>query len=74
MEEFDPLSVPTVTQLLQEIDDWSGEETDKKMQDWEKTSLKPYVDYFRRFVAGLVDEEKPALKREREEGADAMEF
>ncbi|CAN9083402.1 unnamed protein product [Alternaria alternata] len=74
VEEFDPLSVPTVTQLLQEIDDWSGEETDKKMQDWEKTSLKPYVDYFRRFVAGLVDEEKPALKREREEGADAMEF
>ncbi|KAI4609951.1 hypothetical protein J4E83_008516 [Alternaria metachromatica] len=74
VEDFDPLSVPTVTQLLQEIDDWSGEETDKKIQDWEKTSLKPYVDYFRRFVAGLVDEDKPALKREREEGADAMEF
>ncbi|KNG48105.1 prim-pol domain-containing protein [Stemphylium lycopersici] len=74
VEEFDPLSVPTVTQLLQEIDDWSGKETDKKMQDWEKTSLKPYVDYFRRFVAALLEEEKPAMKREREEGADAMEF
>jgi DNA primase small subunit len=74
VEDFDPLSVPTVTQLLQEIDDWQGEEGGKKMQDWEKTSLKPYVDYFRRFVAGLIEEEKPILKREREDGADAMEF
>jgi DNA primase small subunit len=74
VEEFDPLSVPTVTQLLQEIDEWNGEEGDKKIQDWEKTSLKPYVDYFRKFVADLMDEEKPALKRERQEGADAMDF
>lgn len=74
VEEFDPLSVPTVTQLLQEIDEWEGEEGEKKMQDWEKTSLKPYVDYFRKFVANLMEEEKPALKRERQEGTDAMEF
>jgi DNA primase small subunit len=74
VEEFDPLNVPTVTQLLQEIDEWEGEDSEKKMQDWEKTSLKPYVDYFRRFVAGLMEEEKPALKRERQEGTDAMEF
>ncbi|KAJ4312373.1 p48 polypeptide of DNA primase [Neodidymelliopsis sp. IMI 364377] len=74
VEEFDPLGVPTVTQLLQEIDEWEGDESEKKLQDWEKTSLKPYVDYFRKFVAGLMDEEKPALKRERQEGADAMEF
>jgi DNA primase small subunit len=73
VEEFDPLGVPTVTQLLTEIDEWEGEEGEKKMQDWEKTSLKPYVDYFRRFVAGLM-EDKPLVKREREEGADAMEF
>jgi DNA primase small subunit len=74
VEEFDPLGVPTVTQLLQEIDEWEGDEGEKKLQDWEKTSLKPYVDYFRKFVADLMDEEKPALKRERQEGADAMEF
>ncbi|KAL6711628.1 p48 polypeptide of DNA primase [Coniothyrium glycines] len=69
VEEFDPLGVPTVTQLLQEIDDWDGE---NKSHDWEKTSLKPYVDYFRKFVAGLIDEEKP-VKREREDG-EGMEF
>lgn len=74
VEEFDPLSVPTVTQLLQEIDEWDGEEGEKKLQDWEKTSLKPYVDYFRKFVSGLMEEEKPVLKRERQDGAEGMEF
>ncbi|KAF2134828.1 prim-pol domain-containing protein [Dothidotthia symphoricarpi CBS 119687] len=75
VEEFDPLGVPTVTQLLAEIDEWQGEEGEKKVQDWEKTSLKPYVETFRRFVAALLEEEKPIKReREREEGTDAMEF
>ncbi|KAF2747163.1 DNA primase small subunit [Sporormia fimetaria CBS 119925] len=72
-EEFDPLDVPTVTQLLAEIDEWKGdEETEgKKVADWEKTSLKPYVEFFRAFVNGLM-KEGGGMKREREE--DAMEF
>lgn len=74
VEDFDPLGVPTVTQLLQEIDDWDGVEEKKKTMDWEKTSLKPYVEFFRRFVAGLVDEEKGGVKRERDDGVDGMEF
>lgn len=43
--------------------------------DYEKTSLKPYVDLFRRFVAALVKEEM-GVKREREEyeKGNAMEF
>jgi DNA primase small subunit len=73
VEEFDPLGVPTVTQLLTEIDEWECDDA-KKVQDWEKTSLKPYIEYFKRFVAGLLNEEKPALKREREDEVDAMEF
>ncbi|KAF2661740.1 prim-pol domain-containing protein [Lophiostoma macrostomum CBS 122681] len=73
VEEFDPLGVPTVTQLLQEIDEWRGEEGEKKVPDWDKTSLKPYVDFFRGFVASLLRDEKGAVKREREDG-DAMEF
>ncbi|KAH7119130.1 hypothetical protein B0J11DRAFT_582908 [Dendryphion nanum] len=72
VEEFDPLGVPTVTELLAEIDEWEGDETDKKIPDWEKTSLKPYVDFFRGFIAGLLREEKGGVKRERE-GED-MEF
>ncbi|KAF1973311.1 DNA primase small subunit [Bimuria novae-zelandiae CBS 107.79] len=76
VDEFDPLSVPKVTELLVEIDQWKGEDGEKKIQDWEKTSLKPYIDFFRVFVAGLLREgkEKAMVKREREENGDTMEF
>ncbi|KAJ4303596.1 p48 polypeptide of DNA primase [Kalmusia sp. IMI 367209] len=76
VEEFDPLAVPKVTELLVEIDEWQGEDVEKKVQDWEKTSLKPYIDYFRVFVAGLLKEEKDksGIKREREDNGEAMEF
>ncbi|KAG2413742.1 DNA primase small subunit [Aspergillus terreus] len=98
-EQFDPFSVPTVTQLLSEIDAWDaehpntgGETTEvegsapndsdargsRKLQDYEKTSLKPYVDYFRSFIAGLLKEERTG-KRERndettEVKTESMEF
>ena len=123
LDAFDPLAVPTVTQLLGEIDAWdrraegpagpegpegsegtggAGEvdgrrnaEDDglsdeerrmmnggkananangntngngngiRKMADYEKTSLKPYVDCFRAFVAGLLRDERGGGKRER---------
>ncbi|KAI6803525.1 prim-pol domain-containing protein [Hortaea werneckii] len=82
LEEFDPLEVPTITQLLQEIDDWEQKSTglsseDKaKVQDWQKTSLKPYVEYFRGHVATLIKSENTG-KRGRDEadgGAESMEF
>ena len=82
LEKFDPLGVPTVTELLGEIDAWDSankkpdrgdaDDESKKLQDYEKTSLKPYVDYFRAHVAHLLKEEK-GVKREREDG-DPMEF
>ncbi len=76
LDDFDPLGVPTVQNLLQEIDDWEGDEDSsaKPVQDWEKTSLKPYVEQFRSFVSALTkDENDVKVKRERD-GADAMEF
>jgi DNA primase small subunit len=83
LEAFDPLGVPTVTELLRQIDQWqipsdadAGE--GKIIQDWEKTSLKPYVEYFRSFVMALIrDEKRVKIKRERDETApttEAMEF
>jgi DNA primase small subunit len=78
LEEFDPFSVPTVSELLDQIDSWDEEhktegEPEKKLADWEKTALKPYVDFFRAFVSGLLKDEK-VVKREREDIVDPMEF
>lgn len=93
-DQFDPLSVPTVTELLSEIDaydakhpggssdgavDGEGSTPDsRRLQDYEKTRLKPHVDYFRSFIANLTKDERSSGKRERggEELAmtDAMEF
>lgn len=82
LKSFDPLAVPTVTELLTEIDDWDhvakkdyreGEgDEGKKLQDYERTSLKPYVEYFKSHVAHLLKQEQ-GVKRERDE-SDAMEF
>lgn len=100
-ENFDPLTVPTAMQLLNEIDEYDAKhpagtaEADapevegsamngsdmkggRKLQDYEKTSLKPYIDFFRSFIAGLMKEER-AGKRERDGNepavkADPMEF
>lgn len=79
-EQFDPLTVPKVTELLREIDDFKGgvdEEMDdsmpngtasqKKVHDWEKTRLKPYYNLFNDFVSKLVKSEAVSLKRERDE-------
>ncbi|KAJ9611155.1 p48 polypeptide of DNA primase [Cladophialophora chaetospira] len=91
-EAFDPLSVPKVTELLAEVDQFGGTEdgdeqgngyvedgvTMRKLNDWEKTSLKPYVELFDGFVRGLLKSEVVRVKRERDEdgvtGADGMEF
>ena len=77
VDDFDPLEVPRVTDLLQQIDDWKGNSMDvdgrKKTEDYEKTSLKPYVDYFRGFVSTFLKDEQGAKRRRDEEG-EAMEF
>lgn len=51
-----------------------GEAGKKNIADWEKTSLKPYIEFFRSFVLALMrDERDPKVKRERDEG-EGMEF
>ena len=89
VERFDPETVPTVTELLREVDEWTGGDgegdvsmegangggAERRVQDWEKTRLKPYVEYFRRFAAELVQaEQKASAKRKVEESGAAMEF
>ncbi|KAI1820090.1 prim-pol domain-containing protein [Xylaria intraflava] len=76
LEDFDPTAVPTVQGLLAEIDAWKGPDDapDKSPADWEKTSLKPYIEQFRSFVLALMrDERDPKVKRERDE-SESLEF
>jgi DNA primase small subunit len=91
-EAFDPLSVPKVTELLAEVDQYGNPEggaeqtngyvedgvTMRKLNDWEKTSLKPYVELFDGFVRSLLKSEVVRVKRERDDdgvsGPDGMEF
>lgn len=88
LEAFDPLAVPTVQGLLGEIDAWAvengdaaaaagavqeGDNSNKSvLQDWEKTSLRPYIEQFRAFVSGLLKDEMAdvKVKRERDESMD----
>lgn len=77
LSRFNPLSVPTVTDLLGEIDAFDRQAIKQdgdviKTYDYEKTSLRPYVDYFRSYISGLLRDEK-GVKIEREEDS-AMEF
>ncbi|KAI1125235.1 DNA primase small subunit [Nemania abortiva] len=76
LDEFDPMAVPTVQELRAEIDSWTGENGDggKAPEDWEKTSLKPYIEHFRSFVLALMrDERDPKVKREKEEN-EGLDF
>lgn len=77
LTEFDPLGVPTSTKLLGEIDEFDRRHVkdngdDQKVPDYEKTSLRPYVDYFKDHVGALLRDES-RVKREREED-NTMEF
>lgn len=78
LKEFDPFSVPTVTDLLREIDQFDGQHMEidgekQKIQDYSKTSLKPYVDYFQSYVSVLLQGEN-GVKRARQDDSSTIEF
>lgn len=73
---FDPTTSPNLRQIQQEIEEWDSNKnnvSDRKVHDYEKTSLKPYVELFGRFVNDLVKSEIGSVKREREEDSH-LEF
>ncbi|KAF7375957.1 DNA primase [Mycena sanguinolenta] len=54
IEEFDPEAVPTVNQLIRELD--TTAENAEHHSDWERTSLKPYVDMLDRHNQRIMEE------------------
>ncbi|KAI9591659.1 hypothetical protein BDF19DRAFT_454206 [Syncephalis fuscata] len=78
-EQFNPLTVPTVDDLINEINAYDAQvakdqqvndnngSTRRKVLDMEKTSLKPYIQSFKSFVNQVV-------KDEVKQNQDDMEF
>ncbi|KAI0631346.1 prim-pol domain-containing protein [Trametes polyzona] len=79
IDRFDPAAVPTVAQLLSELDRapvagaggengaaaGGGEQQQPQQHhaDWEKTSLKPYVDMLDKHVQGLLEETRKVKQK-----------
>lgn len=80
VDSFDPFEVPTVNQLLEQINTYKSSSPDhsgisERVHDIEKTSLVSYVTYFRRFVSGLTkDEYSNKRRREGEQAEIDLEF
>ncbi|XP_066193553.1 DNA primase small subunit [Sylvia atricapilla] len=62
LDQFDPFAVPTISSLCQELDtagsdgereDTGETEPKRRMRDYKKTSLAPYVRVFEQFVEGM---------------------
>merc|ERR1712176_1550282 len=46
VDSFDPFTVPTLKEVITEVDNWSGDPT---VLDYSKTSLKSSIDMFKKF-------------------------
>jgi len=61
-----------VTGLIADVDEWETSAEvpgTEKLSDWEKTSLKPYIQYFKGYVARITRDEM-RVKNEKEELKD----
>ncbi|CCM00228.1 uncharacterized protein FIBRA_02256 [Fibroporia radiculosa] len=71
VDTFDPERVPTVAQLLQELDKIpaaADSGATEHHSDWERTSLKPYIEMLDRHVAGLMEEVRLASRSRMAKG------
>ncbi|KAF8828840.1 hypothetical protein HHX47_DHR3000033 [Lentinula edodes] len=58
IREFDPATVPTVGQLLAELDTAGSDTSDgEHRDDWQRTSLKPYIDMFEEYANNVQEKQ-----------------
>lgn len=60
-ESFNPMTVPNLVELRKELMENNTEEQamdtdERKLPDYKKTSLKPYIEYFEKFVKSMLSE------------------
>jgi DNA primase small subunit len=66
-QEFDPLTVPTLGQLMKELDDYDG---DSVGYEWQKTSLKGAFEHFqKKFLHPMLNDVRKSQRAEREKRA-----
>ncbi|BFZ56388.1 p48 polypeptide of DNA primase [Savitreella phatthalungensis] len=77
IDSFNPFTVPTVHDLLKQVDAWQAanqsqpESADHPtIPDHDKTSLKPYVDLFKQHVDAILADELQQKKRKAEGSLD----
>ena len=69
VEEFDPFNVPTLPQLMRELDEYDEEKSGKAKHDWEKTSLKESFSHFQKDFMTPMWKQMKKVERSR---ADEM--
>ena len=73
VDSFDPIKVPTISQLTDEIDAFSKDDTKSVAvsKDWKKTSLREPIKIFEEFLSKLSE----TWRGKRMEKSDmSMEF
>jgi DNA primase small subunit len=71
VDDFDPFQVPTLAQLMKELDEYQEkEDSGRKVQDWHKTSLKEYFEPFQKeFLEPMLKDLRRKGREEAEEQA-----
>ncbi|KAJ3064418.1 primase, DNA, polypeptide 1 (49kDa) [Podochytrium sp. JEL0797] len=75
-DTFDPFTAPKLSDIVNEIAvyDLANRDASVKIPDYQKTSLKPHVEYLKRFVDGLEVEAKQILRDRRDEEDKKLQF
>jgi len=72
VDDFDPFLVPTLPQLMQELDqfDEADDEASRLRKDWQKTSLRKYFEPFQKnFLEPMLKELRQKAREEADEQA-----
>ncbi|KAL5005670.1 hypothetical protein ScPMuIL_016828 [Solemya velum] len=61
VDNFDPQKVPTISQLLEELDNETSDAEGKKLKDYKRTSLNGSIQVFEKFLKKLENSWKGKL-------------